>query len=516
MNDICHVLQRFFLGWAVPALLWMGLGQDSRADEFPFGVRIVDEETGRGVPLVELTTVHDIRYVTDSAGFVAIRDPELVGRKVFFQIRSHGYEFPKDGFGIRGQALDVTPGQIQTLKLHRVNLAERLYRVTGAGLYSDSLLLGQPSPVREPLLNAQVSGSDSVVVALYGGRIHWFWGDTNRLRYPLGNFHVTGATSLLPSQGGLDPDVGIDLTYFAGEDGFARPMAPMPGEGPTWIWGAVVLKDESGKERLFAGYEKVRGQMEVYDRGICEFDDARQQFSKVCTVAPKAPLHLQGHPFAHIDAGTDYVYFGDPYPFIRVRATVEALLDVDQYEGFTCLTAGSSATEGAVERSPEGTVQWGWKPRTPMITAELQRALIARNRLKREEGWIQLTDVESDKSVTAHRGSVAWNPYRKRWVLITTEVGGRSQLGEVWYAEAERPEGPWKQARRIVTHDRYSFYNPRQHPLFAKSDGRIIYFEGTYTRSFSGNPEATPRYEYNQVMYRLDLSHPKLAPAQER
>ena len=33
-----------------------------------------------------------------------------------------------------------------------------------------------------------------------------------------------------------------------------------------------------------------------------------------------------------------------------------------------------------------------------------------------------------------------------------------------------------------------------------------VYQAGT----LSGNPVATPRYEYNQVMYRLDLSDPRL------
>jgi hypothetical protein len=39
----------------------------------------------------------------------------------------------------------------------------------------------------------------------------------------------------------------------------------------------------------------------------------------------------------------------------------------------------------------------------------------------------------------------------------------------------------------------------------------VIYFEGTYTHDFSGNPETTPRYEYNQVMYRLDLGDVRTA-----
>ena len=40
--------------------------------------------------------------------------------------------------------------------------------------------------------------------------------------------------------------------------------------------------------------------------------------------------------------------------------------------------------------------------------------------------------------------------------------------------------------------------------------GRLIYLEGTYTHTFSGNPEQTPRYDYNQVMYRLDLAEERL------
>jgi hypothetical protein len=66
-------------------------------------------------------------------------------------------------------------------------------------------------------------------------------------------------------------------------------------------------------------------------------------------------------------------------------------------------------------------------------------------------------------------------------------------------------------ARKVVTHDRYSFYNPTQHPMFDEERGRRIYFEGTYTTTFSGNANPTPRYDYNQIMYRLDLADPRLA-----
>jgi hypothetical protein len=38
----------------------------------------------------------------------------------------------------------------------------------------------------------------------------------------------------------------------------------------------------------------------------------------------------------------------------------------------------------------------------------------------------------------------------------------------------------------------------------------VIFFEGTYTHTFSGNPEPTPRYDYNQMLYKLDLSDGRL------
>ena len=49
-----------------------------------------------------------------------------------------------------------------------------------------------------------------------------------------------------------------------------------------------------------------------------------------------------------------------------------------------------------------------------------------------------------------------------------------------------------------------------EHPYFDKHGGRMIFFEGTYTTLFSGNKQKTPRYDYNQVMYKLDLAHPDL------
>jgi hypothetical protein len=113
--------------------------------------------------------------------------------------------------------------------------------------------------------------------------------------------------------------------------------------------------------------------------------------------------------------------------------------------------------------------------------------------------------------VKPHRGSIAWNAFRKKWVAIFTEQGGDpSLLGEIWYAEAEQPTGPWAEAVKVVTHEDYSFYNPRLHPEWTPEGSPVLLFEGTYTRQFSGSTVATPRWDYNQVLYRLDLDDPAL------
>ena len=62
-----------------------------------------------------------------------------------------------------------------------------------------------------------------------------------------------------------------------------------------------------------------------------------------------------------------------------------------------------------------------------------------------------------------------------------------------------------------MKYDHYTMYNVAHHSFFDQENGRVIYFEGTYTREFSDAPVATPRYNYNQLMYRLDLADARLA-----
>ncbi len=489
-----------------------------------FAVEVVDDRTGRGVPMVELQTTDGARYYTDSAGLVAFDEPGLMGRKVFFGVASHGYEFAPDGFGIRGATLETRPGGVARLAIKRINIAERLYRITGQGIYRDTVRLGRAPPVAHPLLNAEVTGQDSTLTATYRGKLYWFHGDTNRASYALGNFAMSGATTALPET--IDPSVGFDLSYFVGKDGFARPMAPIGGEGVVWLSGVVVLPDEAGRERMLAYFQRRRGMGAVLENGFVQYDDAKEAFVRLATVPVDPPSFPQGQPTrGHQEDSPGYLYFLAPYPALRVRADRASYLDLAAYEGYTCLKPGTryeSREKAQLDRDAGGRLAWAWKKDTPPIGPKDQRDLIAAGKMTRDESPHRLQDADTGKPILLNNGSCHWNEYRKRYLLIASETLGATVLGETWYAEADRPEGPWVHARKIITHankpgDAHDFYNPLHHPYFDRDGGRVIYLEGTYVNTFSGNPHPTPFYEYNQIMYRLDLADPRLKlPANPR
>ena len=498
-------------------------GAEPPADVLPesardyFAIRVVDEATGRGVPLVELRTTNELRYVTDSAGYVAFREPGLMDREVYFHLHGHGYETPQDGLGFRGRKLVARPGRIAVWPIKRRWPAERLYRITGAGIYADSQLLGVAPPDAAAPLNAQVMGSDSVACAVHRDRIHWFWGDTNRPDYPLGIFHAPGATSPLPagSRAGerWSPDRGVPLTYFLDPQGRAKETAKMPGSGPTWINGVASVPDESGQPVLLCTYEKIRPPLDIHARGMAQFHEERQEFQSVATAPVDAPLRPYGHPVRWTTNDVEYLYFGDPFPWTRTKATRAAYLDLAQYEGFTAVNGVAADGVEQLERDADGRLAFAWRQGAVPWSWELEQKLVKAGKLRDDERRVRLVDPATRKAITPHRGTVNWNPYLGRWIAIFVELGGSSSmLGEVWLADAPALEGPWSRAAKIVTHDKYSFYNPNHHAFLDEDGGRRIYFEATYTHMFSGAAQLTPRYEYNQLMYRLDLTPFKQPP----
>ena len=260
----------------------------------------------------------------------------------------------------------------------------------------------------------------------------------------------------------------------------------------------------------------------MLDHGIGLWDDATDTFQKIVALDLAERWRCpQGHPVRVTSEEGNYIYFSAadnslaPFPAVRVRAQFESVKDPTRYEAFTPLARGArfEGEKTRLERGPEGRLRYAWKSDTAPITPAQEAALLKWDVLKTGETRYQPRDIDSEKVVTVDGGSVNWNAYRRKWIMIAVEKGGASSfLGDIWYSEADSILGPWLWAKKVVSHDRYSFYNPVHHPFFDQEQGRFIYFEGTYTNSFSGTQEKTPRYDYNQIMYRLDLSDRRLQP----
>jgi hypothetical protein len=458
--------QRWWLAMSLTALA----SANASAALAPCRIELVEKGTRWPVPLVELRTTHNVRFVTDNAGLIAFDLPELMGRETWFFVVGHGYEIPRDGLGFQGVRLIPQPGKTLKVEVNRTIIARRLGRVTGAGLFGESQKLGEALDWRE----SGVLGCDSVQNAVHQGRLFWLWGDTGLARYPLGIFDGTSATTPVQPLASFEPPLRLKLDYFTDDKGRPRGVAKMPGSGPTWVTGYVSLPDKDGVSHLVGTYMKIKQPMDVYESGLCVWNDATSAFDQLRVVwtnsatQPKPPPAPDGHPtFWKDPQGKQWVLFGNPLPTLRCPATFEAWKDASQWE-----------------------------------TLEPQKSF---------------TSASDGKPVKPHSGSLAWNAYRKRWVTVFMESFGKlSVFGEVWYAEADVPTGPWGKAVKVLSHDNYTFYNPCLHPEFTPADSPILLFEGTYSKEFADHPNPTPRYDYNQILYRLDLDAAALAPAQQR
>src|SRR4051812_1494791 len=109
----------------------------------PCRIEVIEHGIGWPVPLVELRTTHSLRFVSDNNGVIACDAPELMGREVWFDVIGHGYEVKKDGFGLHGVRLMPQPGKTLKVEVDRKNIAKRLGRITGAGIFAESQKLGR-------------------------------------------------------------------------------------------------------------------------------------------------------------------------------------------------------------------------------------------------------------------------------------------------------------------------------------------------------------------------------------
>ncbi|MBN2063192.1 MAG: hypothetical protein JW745_00205 [Sedimentisphaerales bacterium] len=464
----------------------------------PFVIKVVDSQTLGGVPLVKVTSDIGIEFITDSAGNVAVFQPELLGRAVKFTCQSHGYT------DVPFTSLNCQAGQSAELTMVRVNLAERLYRITGGGIYDQSRIAGLPVPLASPLISGKVFGQDTVSMTRYKGKLYWLWGDTDRPAYPLGNFKTTCATSELPDNGGLDPALGINLNYFTNSEGFAKEMFPTSEASLVWMNTSCSVNSDSG-ERLVSSYTFLNGSGVGFESGFALFNDPLSKYEKLVTFHEGHNIRPTGQCSRH----NGYIYISYPYPTVRIPAELSAFQRPEEYEGFSCLATGTAYVRGEVvlDKDINGSLIWAWKKNTTPLNDQQWSEMVADGLVTQSQAWNWVTVKGSPAShIQVACASACYNPYRNKWSMIIGQSFGTSFLGEIWYSEADNPQGPWTSAVKVVTHNNYTMYNVYLHQDLMQENGRYLYFEGTYTNTYTNNPDITPRYNYNQIMYRLDLS----------
>ena len=100
-----------------------------------FGVRVVDSSSGRGIPAARVSVLHWLDQWSDSLGYVAFQEPALATpTQLFVTVESDNYQK-------LAVSLNASLGRSLSLQLRRQLPAERLYRVTGPGIFRDAVLL---------------------------------------------------------------------------------------------------------------------------------------------------------------------------------------------------------------------------------------------------------------------------------------------------------------------------------------------------------------------------------------
>lgn len=213
--------------------------------------------------------------------------------------------------------------------------------------------------------------------------------------------------------------------------------------------------------------------MDAYQYGMCLWNEEKSQFEHLKTIwtksaqTPEKPPLPEGQTVMWTgNDGKKWVLFGTAISILRCPATFEAWQDPSTWEEL--------------------------KPQEYILAAE------------------------TGEEIKPHSASIAWNSWRKRWVMVFIQWFGKpAAFGELWYAEADSPTGPWGPAVKILSHGDYSFYNPKIHAEWTSENLPVLLFDATHTILFTQS-QPTLRYDYNQILYRLDLNDPALVVAQKK
>lgn len=351
------------------------------------------------------------------------------------------------------------------------------------------------------------------------------------------------------------PLVELKTTY---EATYKSMMARLPSD-PSIITidSFMVLPDKNGNERLVAFYTLCEHAKMPVEQGLVIFDDEKEIFDEriVLRSSEDEPLSSWdvpgGQALKYEEDGKKYYMFTKEYPdfwpTLRIPATLEEAKVMENFEVFTPVKEGvtmeeiidllprllslkvagydAKEYEGLDEyfdMDQNGELIWSWKKNGLPASQDLESRFLECGLLDIDGARFQLKDSETLEDVKIYSGTIHWNDYLNEYILIGVGIGegrveddgliiGNCDLGTVWYAKAPSPVGPWTMAEKVLTHEDYNFFNPVHHPFFDNDDGAAIYFEGTYTAEHTASERAlkTPYYDYNQIMYRLELVDPR-------
>ena len=119
------------------------------------------------------------------------------------------------------------------------------------------------------------------------------------------------------------------------------------------------------------------------------------------------------------------------------------------------------------------------------------------------KGWVKARDLQSGSQLHTVNGTLQ---------ISSVETGSTQ---ETFNLVVDGFHTYFVGSDKVLSHDNYTFYNRRLHADWSSPDSPVLLFEGTYTAMFADKPPPTPRYDYNQILYRLDLDDEALKPARE-
>lgn len=161
-------------------------------------------------------------------------------------------------------------------------------------------------------------------------------------------------------------------------------------------------------------------------------------------------------------------------------------------------------------RGEDGRPEYAWRQGGLPFNQTLSKALIEQGKLTDDESIFLLHDHDSGDALRAHGGSLAWNEYRQRWVMIASKHGARRCSEKYGMPRPKHLSVPGRTPSRSSRTTTTVSTIPSSIPTSIKmADDSSTLKERTPIHSPT-IPTQTPRYDYNQIMYRLDLADERL------